>query len=58
MKNLPKNITQKQIEYIEFIENFASVQFDGDKMTISEFITRHKEAAHLASLDAWDWDYL
>lgn len=49
-------MTTKQREYIEFIEEFSGVRFDGNPNShkdISEYINNNKEMAMLASADNW-----
>lgn len=51
------DMTQKQKEYIEFIEEFSGVKFIGDpnnNTDISEYINKNKEKASLASTSNWN----
>ena len=49
-------MTQKQKEYIEFIEEFSGIKFSGNadnNAEISAYINANKEKAMLASMDNW-----
>ena len=50
--------TEKQLDYIEFIQEFSGVPFNGKtKQEASEYIDRNKELAHINSIDSWGWNY-
>ena len=54
-------MTQKQKEYIEFIEEFSDGRFSGNpdnNSDISEFINKYKETAHLNSMSNWQRQYI
>lgn len=51
--------TEKQLDYIEFIQEFSGFQFEGTtRKEASEFIDRYKDLANLNSLDTWQLNYL
>ncbi len=49
-------MTNKQKQYIEYLEEFSHDRFTGDpnnQKDVSDFINRNKEIARLNSLDSW-----
>lgn len=50
--------TEKQLEYIEFIQEFSGVPFEGNtKGEASKYIDENKELARINSIDSWGWNY-
>ena len=50
--------TDKQLEYIDFIQEFSGVSFEGNtKKEASEYIDQNKELARINSIDSWGWNY-
>lgn len=49
-------MTQRQKEYVEFIEEFSGVKFTGNPNSntdISDYINRNKDKALLANASSW-----
>ena len=50
--------TEKQLEYIEFIQEFSGVLFAGrTKAEASAYIDKNAELARIESIDSWGWNY-
>lgn len=54
-------MTNKQKEYIEFIEEMTGISFKGNpnnNKDISSYINTYKDLANLNSLDSWQLRYV
>lgn len=54
-------MTQRQKDYIEFIEEFSSTKFTGNpdsQKDISAYINANAEQAKMNSMDSWQLKYM
>ena len=50
--------TEKQLDYIEFIQEFSGIPFEGNtRKEAAEYIDENKEFARINSIDSWGWNY-
>lgn len=50
--------TKEQLDYIEYIQEFSGVPFEGNtRKEASKYIDENEDIARINSIDSWGWNY-